>query len=166
MTCLLLSVRPAVPEDIPAILQFILDLATYEKTPESAKATPELLHTALFSNQPTAHVLMATLDDGTPVGFALYFYNFSTWIGRPGIYLEDLYVSPEHRNLGVGKALFTKLGEIAEEKNCGRIDWSVLKWNAPSIAFYETTLGATRMEEWVGMRLEGDESIHRLRTLK
>jgi len=91
---------------------------------------------------------------GEALGFALYFFNFSTWTGRPGLFLEDLYVSPSSRNLGVGKALFGHLGRIAQEKGCARLDWNVLKWNAPSIAFYEKVLGATTMSEWQGMRLE------------
>ncbi|KAG8713687.1 hypothetical protein FRC09_018454 [Ceratobasidium sp. 395] len=99
---------------------------------------------------------------GETIGLAIYFFNFSTWTGKPGLYLEDLYVSPEHRNLGVGKALFGHLGRVAEENECARLDWAVLKWNAPSIAFYEKVLGAKPMDEWVGMRLE-TEGIQNLR---
>jgi len=157
--------RGAQPEDVQAILQLILGLATYEKEPESAKATPELLRRNLFET-PYAHALLAFSGSphapGEPIGLALYFFNFSTWTGRPGLYLEDLYVKPECRGQGIGKAIFGELGRIAEEKDCGRIDWSVLKWNQPSIDFYEKVLGAKSMSEWMGMRLEG-EGIHSLR---
>jgi len=119
----------------------------------------QLLHN-LFE-KPSAHTLLAFSKSDEPIGFALYFFNFSTWTGKPGIYLEDLYVKEAFRKLGIGKALFGKLGKIAQEKGCPRVDWSVLKWNQPSIDFYEKVLDATRMEEWVGMRLEGDK-IHNL----
>ncbi|ESK88557.1 diamine n-acetyltransferase [Moniliophthora roreri MCA 2997] len=152
-------IRTATPQDVDAILQLIIDLATYEKATDSVKATPELLRKNLFET-PFAHALLAfrgTLDSpGNPVGLALYFFNYSTWTGRPGLYLEDLYVSPECRNLGIGKALFGELGKVAKDKNCARLDWSVLKWNQPSIDFYEKKLGATPMSEWMGMRLEED----------
>ncbi|KAF8508869.1 acyl-CoA N-acyltransferase [Hysterangium stoloniferum] len=155
-------IRPSTPDDIDAILGLIKDLATYEKEPDSAKATPELLQKNLFSSTPFAHALLAISGSptdprpGEPVGLALYFFNFSTWTGRPGLYLEDLYVQDAFRNQGIGKAFFAELAQIALEKDCARMDWSVLKWNAPSIAFYEKVLGATGMEEWQGMRLEGD----------
>ncbi|KAF9261706.1 acyl-CoA N-acyltransferase [Marasmius fiardii PR-910] len=157
-------IRPATPKDVDAILQLIIDLATYEKEPDSVKATPELLHQNLFDT-PFAHALLAfsgaSKAPEKPIGLALYFFNFSTWTGRPGLYLEDLYVTPECRNLGVGKALFGELGKVAKEKNCARLDWSVLKWNRPSIAFYEKKLGAKPMSEWMGMRLE-EEGIDKL----
>jgi GNAT superfamily N-acetyltransferase len=123
-------------------------------------ATPELLRRHLFAPVPRAHALLAVA--GTPVaprepiGLALYFFNFSTWTGRPGIYLEDLYVAPACRAHGVGTEFFATLARIAQEQDCPRLDWSVLKWNQPSIDFYEKRLGATRMSAWVGMRLEGD----------
>jgi len=154
-------IREATLDDVDIILQLIIDLATYEKEPESVKATPELLRKNLFET-PYAHALLAftgTADSATdrePVGLALYFFNYSTWTGRPGLYLEDLYVKPEYRSLGIGKAFFGQLGKIAQEKNCGRLDWSVLKWNQPSIDFYEKRLGAKPMSEWMGMRLEED----------
>ncbi|KAJ6588765.1 acyl-CoA N-acyltransferase [Mycena capillaripes] len=160
-------IRAARSEDADHILQLIIDLATYEKEPESVKATPELLRKNLFSASPYAHALLAfssvqSEEEGAkPVGLALYFFNYSTWTGRPGMYLEDLYVSPESRGQGVGKALFGALGRIAKEKECARLDWSVLKWNHPSIAFYEHTLSATQMSEWVGMRLD-EGGIERL----
>ncbi|KAH9478666.1 Thialysine N-epsilon-acetyltransferase [Psilocybe cubensis] len=140
-------IRQATPDDVDIILQLIIDLATYEKEPESVKATPELLHKNLFET-PYAHALLAfsgtAETPAEPIGLALYFFNFSTWTGKPGLYLEDLYVKPEHRSLGVGKAFFGQLGKIAQEK-----------WNQPSIDFYEKRLGATPMSEWMGMRLEG-----------
>ncbi|KIL65434.1 hypothetical protein M378DRAFT_162060 [Amanita muscaria Koide BX008] len=149
-------IRPATPEDVEVILQLIIDLATYEKEPDSVKATPDLLRKNLFET-PYAHTLLAfsgTADaPGEAVGLALYFFNYSTWTGKPGLYLEDLYVKPENRRLGVGKAFFGELGKIAQEKGCARLDWSVLKWNQPSIDFYEKRLGANAMTEWMSMRL-------------
>jgi len=160
-------IRPAEEKDIDIILKLIKDLATYEKEPESAKATPELLRENLFERK-YAHTLLAftgpASSPGEAVGMALYFFNFSTWTGKPGIYLEDLFVKPEYRGSGVGKALFGELGLIAEEKKCGRIDWVVLTWNQPSIDFYERKLGAKAMKEWMGMRLEGD-GIQNLKSL-
>ncbi|KAJ6543817.1 acyl-CoA N-acyltransferase [Mycena sp. CBHHK59/15] len=162
-------IRPARPEDVDDILQLIIDLATYEKEPESVKATPELLRKNLFET-PYAHALLAFVGDATkPVGLALYFFNYSTWTGRPGLYLEDLYVSPASRGQGLGKALFAELGRIAQEKarpvNCARLDWAVLKWNQPSIDFYEKALAAKPMSEWMGMRLEesGIENLEKFR---
>jgi len=158
-------IRPAGPDDVDVILQLIVDLATYEREAESVKATPELLLKNLFET-PYAYALLGfagTADSpGKPLGLALYFFNYSTWTGKPGLYLEDLYVIPESRGLGLGKAFFAELGKIAQEKDCARIDWSVLKWNQPSIDFYEKTLGAKAMSEWMGMRLEG-ESIDNVR---
>ncbi|KAF7308742.1 N-acetyltransferase domain-containing protein [Mycena kentingensis (nom. inval.)] len=149
-------IRPATPDDVDHILRLIIELATFEKEPDSVKATPELLRKNLFET-PYAHALLAfpSEDQNTkPVGLALYFFNFSTWTGRPGLYLEDLYVSPESRGTGLGKALFAELGKIAQEKNCARLDWNVLKWNQPAIDFYEKGLKAKSMSEWMGMRLE------------
>jgi len=152
---------------VDTILQLIIDLATYEKEPESAKATPELLRKNMFET-PYAHCLLAFEGSeekpGQAIGMALYFFNYSTWTGRPGLYLEDLYVKPEHRGAGAGKALFNQLGKIAQEKGCARLDWSVLKWNQPSIDFYEKKLGAKAMSEWMGMRLE-EEGIDNLKKL-
>ncbi|KAF8918469.1 acyl-CoA N-acyltransferase [Mucidula mucida] len=175
------TTRPAQPGDIPAILHFIKELAIYEKEEDKAQATHAQMQEALFSESGVGiggHVAWAIIaelassssDDQTPqsatgktpIGFALYFFNFSTWVGKKGIYLEDLYVTPAQRNLGVGRALFAALAEVALDSDCGRIDWSVLKWNTPSIGFYESALKATRMEEWVGMRVEGREGIEGL----
>jgi len=134
--------------------------ATYEKAADSVKATPDILRKSIFEEQ-YAHTLLAfsgsETSPGVAIGIALYFFNFSTWTGRPGLYLEDLYIKQEYRNYGIGKALFGELGRIAQEKECLRLDWSVLTWNQPSIDFYEKVLGASRMSEWVGMRLEGDD---------
>jgi len=147
-------IRSAVRGDEEAILQLIRDLATYEKEPESVKATPELITKNLFET-PFAHALLA-FESNEPIGLALYFFNYSTWTGRPGLFLEDLFVSEQHRGKGIAKAFFRELGRIAQEKNCGRMDWSVLKWNTPSIDFYEKRLKAKKMDEWMGMRLEED----------
>ncbi|KAF7795661.1 hypothetical protein EIP86_006826 [Pleurotus ostreatoroseus] len=160
MSNLQFFIRPARVEDVDTILGLIVDLATYEKAADSVKATPELLRRNLFET-PYAHTLLAFRGQadapGEAIGMAMYFYNYSTWTGKPGIYLEDLFVKPETRGMGVGKAFFAELAKIAETKDCGRLDWSVLKWNEPSIKFYENSLGATAMSEWMGMRLEGAE---------
>jgi len=154
-------------EDVDTILQLIVGLATYEKAADSVIATPELLRKNLFET-PYAHTLLAFTGSpsapGKPIGMAMYFFNYSTWTGRPGLYLEDLYVGSEYRAKGVGKAFFAELGKIAQEKGCARMDWSVLKWNQPSIDFYEKKLGATAMSEWMGMRLQ-EEGIESLKSL-
>ncbi|KAF9010180.1 acyl-CoA N-acyltransferase [Cyathus striatus] len=158
-------IRNATPDDVDYILQLIIDLAIYEKEPDAVKATPELLRRNIFENK-YANCLLAFAgsadDPGEAIAMALYFFNYSTWTGRPGLYLEDLYVKPDYRANGVGKALFGNLGKIAQEKNCARLDWQVLKWNQPSIDFYEKRLGAKSMSEWMGMRLEED-GIERLK---
>jgi GNAT superfamily N-acetyltransferase len=148
------QIRPATPNDIPHILQFIRELAEYEKLTHQVTATEPLLHDNLFGDRPVAECLIAELDL-SPVGFALFFHNFSTFLGRPGIYLEDLFVRPAARDKGVGRALLTHLAKIAVERNCGRLEWSVLDWNAPAIGFYNK-LGATPMDEWTVMRVTGD----------
>jgi len=153
-------IRKAVPDDIQIILDLIIELAIYEKAPDAVKATPDILRRNLFEKQ-YAHAILAFSgsEDSPeePIGLALYFFNFSTWTGRPGLFLEDLYVKERYRNAGVGKALFGELGIIAQSNDCGRVDWSVLTWNQPSINFYEKRLGAKQLTEWMGMRLEGDE---------
>ncbi|KAH8987861.1 acyl-CoA N-acyltransferase [Lactarius akahatsu] len=160
-------IRPVQPEDVPSIIQLIYELALYEKAPELAVATPELITKHLFETR-IANAFIAfsgsTETPGEAIGFALYFFNFSTWTGKPGIYLEDLYVKEEHRNKGIGKAFFKLLGVVAQEKDCSRMDWSVLKWNQPSIDFYEKYLNAKPQDEWLGMRLEV-EGIGNLRNI-
>ena len=140
-------------EDIPLILEFIRGLAEYEKAPEQVVATQELLDEWLFEKK-KAEVLFSVAE-GREVGFALFFHNFSTWLGRAGIYLEDLFVLPAERGKGYGKALLTQLARITVERGCGRLEWSCLDWNRPSIDFY-LSLGAVPMEEWTAYRLTGD----------
>jgi GNAT superfamily N-acetyltransferase len=148
------SLRPATAADVPLILQLIRALAEYERAPDDVVATEELLREHLFGEAPAAYVLLAC-EDGVPVGFALYFFNYSTWLGRPGLYLEDLFVLPEHRRSGHGRALLQRLGRIAHERGCGRMEWAVLDWNEPAIDFYKA-LGAQPLEEWTIFRLTRD----------
>ncbi|MBF5026340.1 GNAT family N-acetyltransferase [Planobacterium oryzisoli] len=148
------KIRKASKQDATLIFDFIYQLAVYEKMESDVKTSPEELTKALFENQ-YAQVLIAE-EETKPVGFALYFFNFSTFLGRPGLYLEDLFVDPAYRGKGYGKALLIELSRIAKSKNCGRMEWSVLKWNTPSIEFYKS-LGAKEMEEWSVYRLEEDE---------
>lgn len=145
--------RFATEADVPAILDLIKQLAEYEKAADRVVATEELLRESLFENR-AAEVLLAEVDD-QPVGFALFFTNFSTWLGRPGIYLEDLFVLPAERGKGYGKGLLQHLARIAVERNCGRLEWSCLDWNQPSIDFY-LSLDAEKMDCWTTYRLEGD----------
>lgn len=147
-------IESATIDDLPAILSLIRALADYEKLSDMVVATEADLHDALFGARPAAECLIARAD-GQPVGFALFFHNFSTFLGRRGIYLEDLFVVPEARGNGHGKALLKRLAELAVERGCGRLEWSVLDWNEPSIRFYEG-LGARRMSEWLIYRLSGD----------
>jgi len=147
-------IREAVEADIPLILTLIRALAVYEKLEHKVVATEDVLRDSLFGARPYAETLIAE-EDGMPVGFALFFHNFSTFIGRPGIYLEDLFVNPEARGRGYGKALLARLAAIAKERNCGRLEWSVLDWNEPSIKFYKS-LGARPMDEWTIFRLDGE----------
>lgn len=153
-----LNVREATPEDVPHLIALIRELAEYEQALDEAKATPELLHAALFGPQATAYCHVAAR--GEIVGFALWFLNFSTWLGRPGIYLEDLYVRPEARGGGVGAALLRTLATICVERGYLRLDWSVLDWNEPARRFYGS-LGAEAMTQWVPYRLTG-EPLRRL----
>ncbi|MFF4363723.1 GNAT family N-acetyltransferase [Streptomyces sp. NPDC001604] len=149
-------IREATPADIPVIHALIRELATYEKVPQEARATEAQLHDALFGEHPAAYAHMATDDaTGTPVGFALWFLNFSTWRGVHGIYLEDLYVRPTARGAGHGRALLTELARICTERGYERLEWSVLNWNTPAIAFYES-LGARPQDEWTVYRLTDD----------
>ena len=148
------EIRPAQVEDVPLILQLIRDLATYERAPNDVTATEEQLIDVLFGPKPSAEVLLA-FEDKTPVGFAVFFHNFSTWLGRPGLYLEDLFVKPDQRGKGYGRALLVDLARIARDRGCGRMEWAVLDWNDPAIQFYRK-LGAAPMDEWTVFRLTGD----------
>src|SRR6187399_358600 len=149
------EIRPARMEDVPVILELIRELATYERAPNEVTATEEQLVDVLFGEKPAAEVLLAFEKD-TPVGFAVFFHNFSTWLGRPGLYLEDLFVKPEHRGKGYGRALLVDLARIAQERDCGRMEWAVLDWNEPAIQFYRK-LGAKPMHEWTVFRLTPEE---------
>ena len=147
-------IRKATPADVATVLQLIRDLAAYEREPDAVHATVESLHGTLFGPTPTAEAIIAEAG-GEVVGMALYFTNFSTWSGRNGLYLEDLYVRPEARGTGLGKALLRHLAQIAVARGCARVEWSVLDWNEPAIAFYGS-LGAKPMSEWTVYRLDGD----------
>ena len=148
------QIRPAHVEDVSIILELIRDLAAYERAPEEVIATEEQLVDVLFGKRPAAEVLLA-FEGNSPVGFALFFHNFSTWLGRPGLYLEDLFVKPQRRGKGYGRALLVELAKIAMERGCGRMEWAVLDWNQPAIEFYRA-LGATPMDEWTVFRLTRD----------
>lgn len=147
-------IRAATPADVPVILALITELATYEREPDAVTATEADLAAALFAERPHVWCHLAEVD-GAVAGFALWFLNFSTWIGRHGIYLEDLYVRPEHRGNGIGLAMLRMLATTATERGYGRVEWSVLDWNVPSIEFYRR-VGATSMDEWTTFRLSDD----------
>ena len=147
-------IRPATPSDIPAILALIRELAAYEHLSHACIATEPLLTQHLFGPHPAAETLVAE-QGGTIVAYALFFKTFSTFLARPGIFLEDLYVQPPYRRQGLGKALLQHLAQLAIQRHYGRLEWSVLNWNAPSIAFYKS-LGAVPLDEWTMMRLTGD----------
>src|SRR6266566_3906005 len=149
------DIRPASVEDVPVILELIRDLATYERAPHEVTATEKQLADVLFGEKPAAEVLLA-FETESPVGFAVYFYNFSTWLGRAGLYLEDLFVKPEKRGKGYGRALLVELAKIARDRGCGRMEWAVLNWNEPAIKFYRA-LGAKPMDEWTVFRLTPEE---------
>ena len=149
-----LQIRPARVKDVPIILELIRDLATYERAPDEVTATEEQLADVLFGERPAAEVLLA-FEGELPVGFAVFFHNFSTWLGQPGLYLEDLFVKPEKRGKGYGRALLVELATIACDRGCGRMEWAVLDWNEPAIKFYRT-LGAKPMDEWTVFRLTRD----------
>jgi GNAT superfamily N-acetyltransferase len=153
----MLNIRNATSNDIPLILQFIRELAEYEKAPEQAVATSEDLLWHGFSANPKFRVLIAEWD-GQPAGFALFFYHYSTWVGRPTLFLEDLFVRLRFRSQGIGKALLLHLAKVAVEEGCGRFEWQVLDWNTPAIEFY-ASLGAKSMKEWLTMRVSGDELV-------
>ena len=152
-----IEIREAKIEDSSLILGFIKELAEYEKAGHEVIASTRDIEENLFNDHTTTKALIC-LSDGEPIGFAVYFLNFSTWLGRNGLYLEDLYVSPKSRGSGAGKAILKHLAKIAVDSNCKRFEWSVLDWNEPAIKFYES-LGAKPQNEWIGYRLEGQALI-------
>ncbi|MBV8432070.1 MAG: GNAT family N-acetyltransferase [Solirubrobacterales bacterium] len=145
--------RPAEPGDVVLIFALIRQLAEYERAPDQVRGTPELLQEALFGEHPTAEALVAERE-GEPLGFALFHGSFSTWECRPGLWLEDLFVPPEHRRGGVGRALLAAVAAVALERGCARLEWAALDWNAPALDFYQK-LSAQRLDDWVMHRLEG-----------
>jgi GNAT superfamily N-acetyltransferase len=153
------QIRTTTEADLPVILSLIRELADYERAPDAVVATEARLRDVLFGPRPSAEVLLA-LEKNEPVGFAVYFHNFSTWLGRPGLYLEDLFIRPAIRGKGYGRALLERLAQIAKERGCGRMEWAVLDWNDPAIQFYRK-LGAEPMNEWTVFRLT-EEGIAKL----
>ena len=153
------KIRDATISDVPIILHLIRDLATYERAPNDVVATEQGLREVLFGPDPSAKVVLI-FEGEEAMGFAVYFFNFSTWLGRPGLYLEDLFVKPETRGRGYGRALLVHLAKIARDHGCGRMEWAVLDWNEPAIQFYRK-LGATPLEDWTVFRLTQD-GINRL----
>jgi GNAT superfamily N-acetyltransferase len=149
-----ISLRPARREDVPVVARLIHDLADYERLADECFADESALEEHLFGSRPYVEVILAEVD-GAPAGFALFFHSYSTFLTKPGLYLEDLYVVPERRGLGLGRRLLGELARLAVERGCGRLEWSVLKWNAPAIGFYER-LGAVPMSEWQVYRLTGE----------
>jgi GNAT superfamily N-acetyltransferase len=149
----MIEIRPATTEDADLILRMIIELAVYEKLESEVEASESDIRESIFGEGSSTSALIC-LVDGKAVGYAVYFFNYSTWLGKNGLYLEDLYVSPKQRGLGAGKALLKHLAEIAVSRNCGRFEWSVLDWNEPAINFYKS-LGAKPQNEWVGYRLTG-----------
>lgn len=152
-----LSIRPATPADVPTILRFVRELAAYENALDEVVATEALLHEAMFDGVPAAEAVIAYIDD-VAVGLALYFFNFSTWSGMRGLYLEDLYVTPEARGSGAGTALLRHLAGVAIDRGCARFDWSVLDWNTPALEFYKA-MGAVAMNEWRLHRVSGEALV-------
>ena len=150
----LLSIRPATVEDVALVARLIRELAEYERLADAAVASEADLREQLFGERPAAEVLVAEAD-GEPAGFALFFHTFSTFLGKRGLYLEDLFVRPAFRGLGLGRHLMAALARIAVQRGCGRFEWSVLDWNEPAIGFYRA-LGATAMDEWTVQRLQGE----------
>jgi len=148
------TIRPATVDDVPTVLGFITELAVFERAGHEVLATAADLERTLFGADPAAHALIASID-GEPVGMAVWFYNYSTWLARRGVYLEDLYVTPAHRGAGVGRALLSHLARIAIDNDCPRLEWSVLDWNEPAIKAYQA-VGASPKDEWIGYRLSGD----------
>ena len=150
-----MALRPAVEADLDTIIELIHGLAEYEREPDAVRLDRDELRRHLFGPRPYAEVILAETDTGESAGFALFFHNFSTWEGKPGIYLEDLFVRPELRGAGYGRALLAELARLAVERGCARLEWSVLDWNEPSIAFYKN-LGAQPMDEWTTFRIIGE----------
>lgn len=153
-----INIRAATPDDAGLILYFIRELAIYERAEHEVVTDEAGIKESIFGPQSTVSALICLLDD-KPVGFAVYFFNYSTWLGKRGLFLEDLYVSPDFRGLGAGKALLHYLAREAVAKGCGRFEWNVLDWNTPAIEFYES-LGARPQSEWTGYRLTGDALTH------
>jgi GNAT superfamily N-acetyltransferase len=149
-----LGIRAATEDDAPLILSLIKELAEYERLSHEVVATEEALRDSLFGDRPVAEVLIGHLGD-EPVGFALFFHNFSTFLGKPGIYLEDLYVKPRYRGMGIGRALLVHLARLARARDCGRLEWSVLDWNEPAIGFYKG-IGASPVSGWTVYRVTGE----------
>lgn len=149
----MISIRPAVAEDAQLIFDFIVELAVYEKAPEAVTTDVARIRQSLFGEGASAKALICTIDDEA-VGYAVYFYSYSTWLGKNGIYLEDVYVAPAHRGKGAGKAMLRHLARIAVAEDCGRLEWSVLDWNTPAIEFYQA-LQAAPQSEWIKYRLDG-----------
>jgi len=154
MTAENFRIIPAEKKDVPLILTFIKELAKYEKLLDKVSATEAILQETLFGDHKVAEVVIGYVNE-EPIGFALYFYNFSTFVGKTGIYLEDLYVKPQFRGAGYGKSFLKYLARLAKEKNCGRLEWWVLDWNKPSINFYKK-IGAEPMNDWTVFRLSGE----------
>lgn len=152
-----LDIRPAEPADIPLVLALIRGLAEYEKLAHEVVATEEKLEASLFGDRPVAEALIARYK-GSPAGFALYFHNFSTFLAQPGLYLEDLFVKPEYRGHGIGRAMLIFLARLAVKRGCGRFEWAVLDWNRPARDFYES-LGARPMSDWIIHRVSGEDLI-------
>lgn len=148
------GIRPATPADVPTVMRFVRELAEYERESDKVVATEASLTEALFGERPAAEAVIAETG-GAAIGFALFFHNFSTWVGQSGLYLEDLYVVPEARGSGAGRALLAHLAALAVERGCGRFEWAVLDWNAPAIGFYRA-LGAVSQDEWTVYRMTGD----------
>eukprot|EP01112_Ceratiomyxa_fruticulosa_P021182 TRINITY_DN7389_c0_g2_i1.p1 TRINITY_DN7389_c0_g2~~TRINITY_DN7389_c0_g2_i1.p1 ORF type:complete len:163 (-),score=26.23 TRINITY_DN7389_c0_g2_i1:91-579(-) len=153
------STRPAKIGDVPTILSLIKELAQYEKLLDEVKATEETLRHSLFESERKVAEVILAFEGEIAVGYALFFHNFSTFLGVPGIYLEDIYIKPEYRKRGYGKSLLVEVAHLAKERGCGRVEWSVLDWNQPSIDFYKS-LGAFPMSDWTGFRLTGSELLN------
>jgi len=151
------SIRPATLADVPVMLRFVRELAAYEREPDAVAATEPMMAEALFGASPAAEALIAERD-GAPVGFALYFFTYSTWTGKRGLWLEDLYVTPEARGSGAGAALLRALAGVALDRGCARFEWTVLDWNTPAIDFYRAK-GAVALDQWTTQRVEGEALV-------